>query len=135
MLRSRSLTSIIVCRMRRVMSSTILSPAIFFLRGSGMLQPNAASRAASMRKLRRDGLARGFDDSLFAGEECGFERRACGNRREGRGHAYDRAVEIIESFLLNTRGNLCADAALFDGFMCDDQPAGFLDRIDDGLGV
>src|ERR1044071_8178008 len=94
-----------------------------------------SAAAVNPENLRRKGLARGFDDALFAGEECGFERRARGNRREGRGHAYDRAVEIIESFLLNTRGNLCADAPLFDGFMCDDQPAGFLDRIDDGLGV
>ena len=89
----------------------------------------------TVNPLRRDGAARGFEDAFFARKERGFEGRARGNRRERRGDADDRAVEIIKSFLLNARGDLRADATGLDGFMSDDQPAGFLDRVDDGSDI
>ena len=71
-----------------------------------------------------------IDNMLFAGHKLRLQRRARGHRRERRGDAQYRTVEIIESFLLNARDDFGADAALLDSFVHDDQPAGFFYRVD-----
>ncbi len=72
-------------------------------------------------------LARRADNQIFAGDEILFKRGACGNRSERCGNACYRTIEVIESLLLNLSCNLSSDAALFDGFVDDNQVARFLD--------
>ena len=55
--------------------------------------------------------ARPLRDLRGIGQERLFERRAVGDRRIGRRHAHDRAVQILESLLRNPRRKLAADAA------------------------
>ena len=69
----------------------------------------------------------GFHETLLSRQECLFQRRAGGNRSEGRGDANDRTIEIVQSGFLNFGRDLSADAALFDSFMGKDKPRGFLD--------
>ena len=75
------------------------------------------------------------DNALFAWEKFFFQRRAGGNRCERRGNADDGTVQIVESFLLQPRYNFGTYAALFDRFVDDDQPAGFLDRRSDRVDI
>jgi hypothetical protein len=69
------------------------------------------------------------DNFRFARDKTLFERGAGWNGSEGRGHAHNRTIEVIESFLLSLRCDFGSDATQFNGFMDDDEAAGLLDRI------
>lgn len=62
----------------------------------------------------------------FARNEAIFQRRASGNWSKGCSDAENGIVEIVENFLLHQGRDFSADAAVFDRFMHDNEPAGFL---------
>ena len=84
--------------------------------------------------LARHGACR-RDDLFHARQKFLFKRRPGGDRRKRRGDAQDRTVQIVKNFLLDSRDDFGADAALLDGFVDNDQTAGFLDRIRDRLDI
>jgi hypothetical protein len=67
------------------------------------------------------------DNFRFARDETLFERGAGWNGSERRGDADNRAIEVIESFLLNLRCDFGSDATQFNGFVHDEKPARLLD--------
>ena len=64
-----------------------------------------------------------------------LERRREGHRRVRRGDLLDRRLQRTEGLLGDEPGDVGGHAAARMRLVDDDQPAGLLDRLEDGLGV